>query len=86
MQPVPQLGNTNSSREEVEKFYSFWFEWSSWREYSYLDEEDKETGQDRWEKREIEKSNKVIATFLLVVNFLMFFGLFVGFFVSFFNF
>merc|ERR1712088_176919 len=47
-----------SSREEVDRFYSFWFEFSSWREYSYLDEEDKEKAGDKWERREIDKINK----------------------------
>merc|ERR1719412_33297 len=56
--PVPQLGDNTSSREEVDRFYSFWFEFSSWREYSYLDEEDKEKAGDKWERREIDKINK----------------------------
>merc|ERR1712088_129717 len=56
--PVPQLGDNASSREQVDRFYSFWFEFSSWREYSYLDEEDKEKAGDKWERREIEKINK----------------------------
>ena len=56
--PVPQLGSNESSREEVDRFYSFWFEFSSWREYSYLDEEDKEKAGDKWERREIDKINK----------------------------
>ena len=55
---VPLLGDLNSSREEVDRFYSFWFEFNSWREYSYLDEEDKEKAGDRWERREIDKINK----------------------------
>lgn len=56
--PVPLLGGPNSTREEVDSFYSFWFEFNSWREYSYLDEEDKEKAGDRWERREIDKINK----------------------------
>jgi DnaJ homolog subfamily C member 2 len=44
----------------LEKFYDFWYDFQSWREFSYLDEEDKEKGQDREERRWIEKQNKVI--------------------------
>jgi len=57
---VPQLGTEESSRDDVEKFYDFWYNFQSWREYSYLDEEDKEKGQDRDERRWIEKQNKII--------------------------
>lgn len=48
-----------STRKQVDEFYQFWFEFESWREYSYLDEEDKEKGQSREERRWIEKQNKV---------------------------
>ena len=41
------------------RFYKFWYNFDSWREYSYLDEEDKEKGSDRDERRWIEKNNKV---------------------------
>ncbi|MFH4978447.1 hypothetical protein AB6A40_005156 [Gnathostoma spinigerum] len=58
-QPVPLLGNNETSREKLDNFYTFWYEWESWREFSYLDEEDKEKGEDRYERREIEKANKV---------------------------
>lgn len=48
---VPELGGSDSTREEVEQFYSFWYDFKSWREYSYEDEEDKEKCQDRDERR-----------------------------------
>lgn len=57
--PVPKLGQDETSRDEIEKFYEFWYAFESWREYSYLDEEDKETGSDRDERRWIEKNNRV---------------------------
>lgn len=55
---VPLLGDENSLREQVERFYAFWYEFESWREFSYLDEEEKEKGADREERRWIEKQNK----------------------------
>lgn len=55
---VPQLGNSDSSFEEVDRFYKFWYDFDSWREFSYLDEEEKEKGENREERRWIEKQNK----------------------------
>jgi DnaJ family protein C protein 2 len=43
---VPQLGGRHTPREQVERFYMFWYDFESWREYSYQDEEDKESGQE----------------------------------------
>uniref|UniRef100_A0A0N4Z3P0 DnaJ homolog subfamily C member 2 n=1 Tax=Parastrongyloides trichosuri TaxID=131310 RepID=A0A0N4Z3P0_PARTI len=56
---VPHFGDMSSSREEVERFYDFWLHFESWREFSYLDEEDSSKGEDRYERREIERMNKV---------------------------
>ncbi|KAH8302388.1 hypothetical protein KR044_005904, partial [Drosophila immigrans] len=57
-QQVPPFGEVDAKRDDVERFYNFWYDFKSWREFSYLDEEDKEKGQDRDERRWIEKENK----------------------------
>ncbi|OWF43581.1 DnaJ-like subfamily C member 2 [Mizuhopecten yessoensis] len=56
---VPMLGGENDTIDNVNNFYSFWYDFDSWREYSYLDEEEKEKGENREERRWIEKQNKV---------------------------
>ncbi|CAG2108655.1 unnamed protein product, partial [Medioppia subpectinata] len=57
-QPVPELGDDRSDISYVNKFYAFWYDFDSWREYSYLDEEEKEKGENRDERRWMEKQNK----------------------------
>jgi len=55
---VPKIGDENTSYDEVNHFYSFWYEFNSWREFSYLDEEEKDKGENRDERRWIDKQNK----------------------------
>lgn len=57
-QNVPYLGNDMSTREQVEGFYEYWYNFQSWREFSYLDEEDKEKGENRDERRWLDRQNK----------------------------
>jgi len=56
---VQKLGDMESTRDQVERFYNYWYDFKSWRDYSWEDEEDSEQAQDRYERREIEKINRV---------------------------
>ena len=60
IQPVPELGDKDTPYTQVQDFYRFWFGFSSWREFSYLDDEefDPEKGESREEKRWLAKQNK----------------------------
>ncbi|PFH53506.1 hypothetical protein AMATHDRAFT_54640 [Amanita thiersii Skay4041] len=38
-QPVPNLGHIDSTKDEVEGFYDFWYNFDSWRSFEWLDKE-----------------------------------------------
>lgn len=54
---MPKLGGDESTKEEVERFYNFWYNFDSWRSFEYQDEDVPDDNENRDQKRHIEKKN-----------------------------
>ncbi|KAK0628266.1 DnaJ domain-containing protein [Bombardia bombarda] len=55
--PVPSFGDDKSSKEDVENFYNFWYNFDSWRTFEYLDEDVPDDNENRDQKRHVERKN-----------------------------
>ncbi|VTZ71023.1 DNA-binding chaperone, putative [Plasmodium chabaudi chabaudi] len=60
IKPVPNIGDENTSIDKVKYFYDFWYEFTSWRDFSYQNEYDYEEAECREERRWMERENKKI--------------------------
>ena len=56
--PVPKIGDINTPLEKVRKFYKFWANFQSWRDFSVEGEYDLEEATSRFEKRQMLKENR----------------------------
>jgi len=56
-QPIPSLGDDTTPVEEVDKFYNFWYNFKSWREFPDDDEYDLQQAESREHKRWMERQN-----------------------------
>ena len=63
--PVPKLGDLNTPLEKVKKFYKFWQNFQSWRDFSVEGEYDLEEATSRFEKRQMLKENRKMKASLL---------------------
>lgn len=56
-QPIPSLGDENTSLKDVDNFYNFWYSFKSWREFPHADEFDLEQAESRDHRRWMERQN-----------------------------
>lgn len=57
-QPVPPLGTVDTSKEDVDTFYNFFYAFDSWRTFEYLDKDLPDDTDNRDQKRYQEKKNR----------------------------
>ena len=57
IEPVPRLGDENSTKDDVTDFYDFWFNFDSWRSFEYQDEDVPDDNENRDQKRHVERKN-----------------------------
>lgn len=59
--PVPNMGDKDTPMSEVYKFYRYWDNFETWREWGQFEEYDPKEASDRYERRYMEKENKRVS-------------------------
>ncbi|KAF8820373.1 DnaJ domain-containing protein [Cardiosporidium cionae] len=68
--PVPLLGNVDTSLQNVKRFYDFWFQFETWREFCMDDKHDLYDAEDRIERRWMDRENRKIQKKLLKLEYI----------------
>ena len=63
--PVPKIGDLETPLEKVKKFYKFWSNFQSWRDFTVEGEYNIEEASSRYEKRQMLKENRKMKANLL---------------------
>ena len=63
--PVPKIGDMMTPLEKIRKFYKFWGNFQSWRDFKVEGEYDLEDATSRFEKRQMLKENRKMKAMLL---------------------
>jgi len=59
-QPVPEIGSQSTDIAKVHKFYDFWFNFDSWRDFSVHDEYNLDDAEFREERRWMDRQNQKV--------------------------
>ena len=59
--PAPEIGDKDTPIKDVHKFYSYWDNFKTWREFSQYHEHNPTEANDRFEKRWMEQENKKVS-------------------------
>ena len=54
---MPRFGDENATKEDVNTFYDFWYNFDSWRSFEYQDEDVPDDNENRDQKRHVERKN-----------------------------
>ena len=63
--PVPKIGDLSTPIDKVRRFYRFWYNFQSWRDFSVEGEYNLEEAGSRYEKRQMLKENKKMKSNLI---------------------